>query len=702
MARWLNVKTGLIGFGVLLIVALGIAYALEIQREVSGSVIVGRVQTVDETILLYREEPPSTGDLTELNFGTADVTAFGFFSPMPRIPLWVKNGGGVPFQLRLEATDVKVNGSAVSGDIVSLLLGPPGGELLPSPDHATTINTGDAVAFEAGLTFLGTPEELGIGTGDRITFTALFKAEWPIPTPRPMPTPEFFTSSVKRLVVAVDRDLRDGNVPWRVVGSALSIRPMNEGLIVMDRFYGTFIPNLATDWVMSADGMAWTVSLQEDVPFQHGWGEFTARDVIHAWERAISEESVTSNKSLLQQAIQSTGDFEIVSDHQLVFNFLNLQPDWPVIMSELEEDFLITSKTQFDSIGTEGMEKAPAGTGPFRQLDRKLDEFALYERVENHWRQTPEFRELLIPQVEENATKLAMLLTEEAHIASLPRDLQEQALNRGLVRMQGSVPRGTAWHFILGGLYFQTPDKLDLTVPATDIRVREALNRAIDRQEIIDAIFAGRATLATHEVFQPSLAGWDPGWPDRFGDMYGYDPEKAKQLLADAGYDDGFDLDIYDFLYGGSPELNQINAAIAQYWNAIGVNTKLISVDYPTIRPDFMGKNLHGKALGFPPYGRYEPYVLMELVHKSDGPFVQYEDAVLDGLFDELAATLDADERDDIQRRMGEQLLVQYAVLPLVFTFFEGIINPEVVAEYVVPGNQRGGFTNIEYIKATR
>ena len=538
-------------------------------------------------------------------------------------------------------------------------------------------------------------------TAEEVQSIVMAALPTPIATPRPTPTPGFSTASTERLVLVVDRDLRDSNVPWLTVGAALSIRPMNEGLIVMDRFDGTFLPNLATDWVMRPDGLAWTVKFKEDVPFQAGWGEFTAQDVVHAWVMATSEDSATSNARLLREAIEKEEDFEIVNDHELVFNFIQLQPDWPLTMSELEEDFLITSKKQFDAVGQDGMLKRPSGTGPFRQVDRKLDEFAVYERVENHWRQTPEFRELLIRQVDENATKLAMLLTEEAHIASLPRELQEEALNRGMVRMRGSVPRGTAWHFIMGGLYFVTPDKLDLSEPATDIRVREALSRAIDRQEIIDTIFAGRATLATHEVFQPSLSGWDPEWPERFEQMNGFDPARARELLAEAGYSDGdVKMEIYDFPYGGSPELNQINQAIAQYWNNIGVSTTLISVDYATIRPEFRAKEIPGKALGFPPYGRYEPHALMSLVHQSEGGFVQYEDQVLEDLFTELNETLDADARNDIQRQIGEQLLVQYAVLPLVFTFFEGMYNPDVIAEYLVPGNQTGGFTNLEYVKA--
>ena len=169
MAQWLNVKTALIAFGVLLIVGLGIAYAIEIQRGVGGSVIVDRVETVDETILLYREAPPSTADLTELNFGTADVTAFGFFRSLVRIPVWVKNGGDEAFRLIIKAADVGINGSPVSGDILSILLAEPGGALLPATLRGPTINSGDLRPLEVGLRLSKAPEELGIKDGDVIT-----------------------------------------------------------------------------------------------------------------------------------------------------------------------------------------------------------------------------------------------------------------------------------------------------------------------------------------------------------------------------------------------------------------------------------------------------------------------------------------------------------------------------------------------------
>ena len=135
MTSRLNVRTGIILVVVLIIVGLGLAYALQIQRGVAGVAVIGSVQTVDQTIILFDGHPPSTADLNVLDMGTGDLDAFGFFLNPARVPFQAANGGAVPFQLRMEAADVAItrNGATVtSGDgILSLLMGPPGEELLP-------------------------------------------------------------------------------------------------------------------------------------------------------------------------------------------------------------------------------------------------------------------------------------------------------------------------------------------------------------------------------------------------------------------------------------------------------------------------------------------------------------------------------------------------------------------------------------------
>ena len=120
MSKFISFRVGLFAAATLAMLAFGIAYALQIQRGVSGAVIIGRVQTAEETLLLYSQPPPNTAELTQLNFGTVDVNAFGLFTSPPLVSIWVENGGDTPFFVRLQATDVEINGEPVARDVLAL------------------------------------------------------------------------------------------------------------------------------------------------------------------------------------------------------------------------------------------------------------------------------------------------------------------------------------------------------------------------------------------------------------------------------------------------------------------------------------------------------------------------------------------------------------------------------------------------------
>ena len=177
----LNLRAGLILLAALAILVAGVAYATTVisQRQVSGSLILGQVQALGP-ILLFSQITPSSADLTGLAFA-GDIDSSGSFVTPPREPFWAANSGSVPFNLILVATDVVVKrggNTILSGDgILALLMGPAGGTLLSSADHATLIDPGDPpVALWAGIEFLQAPQDLGLIQGDVITFTALFKA----------------------------------------------------------------------------------------------------------------------------------------------------------------------------------------------------------------------------------------------------------------------------------------------------------------------------------------------------------------------------------------------------------------------------------------------------------------------------------------------------------------------------------------------
>ena len=207
----------------------------------------------------------------------------------------------------------------------------------------------------------------------------------------------------------------------------------------------------------------------------------------------------------------------------------------PYIASRAGE-LRIVSKAQWDKEGLEGFEKRPAGTGSYRYVGRKTGISIEYERVDNHWGEKPDFKELEIRMVPEETTRFAMLLSGEAHIVDLPRELQKDALSKGMKIFSSSQP--VDWMSIyFGGQYYMPGDpKFQANVPWTNKKVRQALNMAVNRQEILQTIFAGKGTLAYVSGWLPISEGWNPEWEKRFDQTYGYNPAKAKELLKEAGY----------------------------------------------------------------------------------------------------------------------------------------------------------------------
>ena len=152
---------------------------------------------------------------------------------------------------------------------------------------------------------------------------------------------------------------------------------------------------------------------------------------------------------------------EVVNDHKVVFHFS--QPD-PVSVLLFETGKLSAgaaiSKAQWDKEGLDGYQERPTGTGSYRWVKRVAGSHTVSERVENHWRHTPDFKELVVQLTKEESTRMAALLAGETHIVLLSRDVQSQALDAGMKLAQTAFPSRISW-LTLGGSYFLTPEKLD-------------------------------------------------------------------------------------------------------------------------------------------------------------------------------------------------------------------------------------------------
>ena len=165
---------------------------------------------------------------------------------------------------------------------------------------------------------------------------------------------------------------------------------------------------------------------------------------------------------------------QIVDDYQVVIHAKFAAPELVDTLSA-KTDLAMESKARWDAGGKELYGQKVVGTGPFEFVERKVGSHVFYKRVENHWRKTPEYKELEFRWVPEGVTRLATLLAEEVHISDVDRALQRDAVAKGMKILPSQLTAiGHEWLF--GGLYFATPDKLDAKVPFVDKRVRHAMS----------------------------------------------------------------------------------------------------------------------------------------------------------------------------------------------------------------------------------
>ena len=153
-----------------------------------------------------------------------------------------------------------------------------------------------------------------------------------------------------------------------------------------------------------------------------------------------------------------------------------------------------------------------------------------------------------------------MLLVGESHISSLSRELQFEAIKRGMKNITAQVPTNYLSLF-LGGMYYRNGDpaydpNVPWAHPVTGPLIRRAMNKAINRQEITDFVLRGSGETMYNTAYHPTLEGWNDDWARDWEDLYGYDPDVARDLMAQAGYgpDNPMDFTIWNYNSSDEPE----------------------------------------------------------------------------------------------------------------------------------------------------
>ena len=514
----------------------------------------------------------------------------------------------------------------------------------------------------------------------------------------PMPAS---AAQVKRLIFA-SAGFHESNRFWTIARpDHLQFEPFLETLLGMDPKTGDPIPQLATKWEHSPDFKEWTFHLRKGVQFHNGYGEMTSADVVHTHSLLVRKDSTAT----LRAVWVTVEEVKAVDKYTVKFRFKQpIMP--PTIMFGVQRsgDLRIVSKAQWDKEGLEGWEKRPAGTGPFMYAGRQTGLNIVFKRNDKHWSgKKVDFEELEFRIAREEATRLALLLSGDVQIADLPRELHKDALAKGLKRFQSSL--AVDWVSVyLGGQYYISGDKdFDPKGPFTNKKVRQALNMAINRDEMLKTVFAGRAELAYLSLWLPNNSeGWNPKWESKFKELYAYNPGKARELLKEAGYGPGNPLkfQIWAFTEPGESEGPAIADALAIYFKNVGVNAEVQMHDWSKIRTVVRKKQV--KNIIWPNIIGWRPADNgVRAFYYSKGANHHYEDNFIEKTYGEVLKSTDAKTRNELMQKIGDHIQAEYADIPL-FWFHNEVFTTKAVGSWVYPGPAAGRSSHWEAIKLAK
>ena len=428
------------------------------------------------------------------------------------------------------------------------------------------------------------------------------------------------------IVIGIAQDLDQSLDPHIAVAAGTKEVMFNvfEGLVKYDPD-GNTIPAVASEYTISDDGLTYTFKLRDGIKFHNG-DAVDLDDVIYSITRCQTDENVNTQTSTSLACIES---MEKADDSTLV---LTLSEPNTELMSILT---LAILPADYDKQDTE-----PVGTGPYKFVSRTAQESVVLERFEDYWG-TPGNIDKVTYKIEEKAESLVLGLESGAlDLVSHLTTTQVNELNADDFNIeQGSMN-------LVQALYLN-----NAKAPFDDERVRQALCYAIDRQGILDMAFDGYGFLIGSNVF-PSFTKY---YDESLVDYYTVDQQKAKDLLKEAGYENGFTMTI-TVPSNYQPHCDTAEVIVEQLAE-IGITATLNRVDWNTWVNDTYGaRNFEATVIGL----TADPLTARSLLErfKSDAGnnFINYNNAEYDELFAKAVTTYDDAEQVEVYKALEKNL----------------------------------------------
>lgn len=305
---------------------------------------------------------------------------------------------------------------------------------------------------------------------------------------------------------------------------------------------GEFEPSLATKWDQP-DDKTWVFTLRDDVKFHDG-STMTAKDV-----KASLEEFVNRQESPLAVLWAAFDSVEATDD-----TTVTIKTKTPVGNMLYNLTLLYITPEAADK--NEEFFRKPIGTGPFKVESFQPEQELVLTGNGDYFNEAPKLSKLTIKNIPENAARMTAIETGEIDATwTIPADLIDQLKQNSDIKVS-DIP---SYFYYFN--WFNSGEK-----PFNDKKVRQAMWHAIDLEEMVKNLYGDTA-----EVMKSPIPSSIFGYAEQ--QAYDYDPEKAKQLLKEAGYPDGFETDVI-FAKGSGPQILELQQSMASYWAKVGVKVK--------------------------------------------------------------------------------------------------------------------------------
>src|SRR3989440_343123 len=394
-------------------------------------------------------------------------------------------------------------------------------------------------------------------------------------------------------------------------------------------------PSLAESWTVSPDQRVYEFKLREGVKFHNG-DPFTAEDVKFSFQRAKGK--------LLHEKVS---EVTVVGPSRVRFTLREPWPDFLTFYGTFASGAgWIVPKRYVEQVGPDGFKKHPIGLGPYKFVSSTPGVELVMEAYDGYWRKRPSVKRLVFKSVPEATTRLAMLKRGEVDVAYLLDAPQALEVKRDpALRLAFSGGIGT--------YYLDFLDQWDARSPWHDLRVRLAASHALDRKSLSEAETLG-ASRPTGNVVPRAFEFALPIEPTA------YDPARAKQLLAEAGYPNGFDAgDLHPW-----PPYFSMGEAVGGYLGAVGIRSRLRTMERAAFYPALESKKLHGLCVCINAVYGNAASRLSETV-PGDGAFAYGAYPDIEALYKQQAREMDRKKREAMLHQI-QQLLherVRYAAI---------------------------------------